>query len=57
MLDPFTGGGTSGVACVETGRKFLGIEIEPAYYRMASKRIRAATVERPARSARRTVQN
>ncbi len=42
VLDPFMGGGTTGVACVHTGRKFIGAEIEPTYYRMASKRIRTA---------------
>lgn len=29
VLDPFTGSGTTGVACIETGRRFLGMEINP----------------------------
>jgi DNA modification methylase len=39
ILDPFMGSGTTGVACVQTGRNFIGIEIEPKYYEIAEKRI------------------
>ena len=39
ILDPFMGSGTTGVACIRTGRKFIGIEIEPKYYEIAEKRI------------------
>jgi site-specific DNA-methyltransferase (adenine-specific) len=39
VLDPFMGSGTTGVACVETKRSFVGVEIDPVYYRMASERI------------------
>jgi len=42
VLDPFMGSGTTGVACIQTGRKFLGIEIEPKYFSIAEKRIRNA---------------
>jgi DNA modification methylase len=42
VLDPFMGSGTTGVACVKTGRKFIGIEIEPEYYEVACKRIEDA---------------
>lgn len=42
VLDPFMGSGTTGVACVRTGRKFIGIEIDPTYYAIAEKRIAAA---------------
>jgi site-specific DNA-methyltransferase (adenine-specific) len=42
ILDPFMGSGTTGVACVNLGRKFIGIEIEPTYFEMACDRIRAA---------------
>lgn len=45
VLDPFMGSGTTGVACVKLGRKFIGIEIEPRYYEIALKRIEAATKE------------
>jgi len=42
ILDPFMGSGTTGVACVNLGRKFIGIEIEERYFSIACKRIRAA---------------
>ena len=42
ILDPFMGSGTTGVACVKLGRKFIGIEIEPRYFDIACKRIEAA---------------
>lgn len=39
VLDPFMGSGTTGVACAEQGRKFVGIEVELKFYAMASDRI------------------
>jgi site-specific DNA-methyltransferase (adenine-specific)/modification methylase len=42
ILDPFMGSGTTGVACVQTGRKFIGIEIDEKYFDIACKRIRDA---------------
>ena len=42
ILDPFMGSGTTGVACANLGRKFIGIEIEPKYFDIACERIRAA---------------
>ncbi len=42
VLDPFMGSGTTGVACVQTGRKFIGIEIDPKYFAIAQKRIEEA---------------
>lgn len=42
ILDPFMGSGTTGVAAVRLGRKFTGIEIEPKYFDIACRRIRAA---------------
>lgn len=42
ILDPFMGSGTTGVACIRTGRKFIGIEKEPKYFEIALKRIREA---------------
>jgi site-specific DNA-methyltransferase (adenine-specific) len=38
-LDPFMGSGTTGVACMNLGRKFIGIEIEPKYFDIACERI------------------
>jgi DNA modification methylase len=43
VLDPFMGSGTTGVAAVQLGRKFTGIEIGVKYFDMACKRIDAAT--------------
>lgn len=42
ILDPFMGSGTTGVACVKLGRKFIGIEIDPNYFAVACKRIEQA---------------
>jgi DNA modification methylase len=42
ILDPFMGSGTTGVACARLGRKFIGIEIDPAFFDIACARIRAA---------------
>ena len=42
VLDPFMGSGTTGVAAVKLGRKFIGIEIEPKYFDIACRRIQAA---------------
>jgi DNA modification methylase len=42
ILDPFMGSGTTGVACLKTGRKFIGIEIDPAYHRIAERRLAEA---------------
>lgn len=39
ILDPFMGSGTTGVACVQLGRKFIGIELEPRYFDIACRRI------------------
>ena len=42
ILDPFMGSGTTGVACANLGRKFIGIEIEPKYFDIACERIEMA---------------
>lgn len=42
VLDPFMGSGTTGVACMNLGRKFIGIEIEPKYFEIACERIENA---------------
>ena len=42
ILDPFMGSGTTGVACMNLGRKFIGIEIEQKYFDIACKRIENA---------------
>ena len=42
VLDCVMGSGTTGVACVNTGRKFIGIEMDAGYFEIARKRIEAA---------------
>jgi site-specific DNA-methyltransferase (adenine-specific) len=42
VIDPFAGTGTTGVACVQTGRRFIGIELDAGYFEIAVKRIEAA---------------
>ena len=42
VLDPFMGSGTTGVACMNLKRKFIGIEIEPKYFDIACERIENA---------------
>jgi site-specific DNA-methyltransferase (adenine-specific) len=42
ILDPFMGSGTTGVACVKLGRKFIGIELDEKYFNIACKRIEEA---------------
>lgn len=40
VLDPFMGTGSTGIACEELGRDFIGIEIDSKYYDIAMKRIK-----------------
>jgi site-specific DNA-methyltransferase (adenine-specific)/modification methylase len=42
ILDPFMGSGTTGVACVQLGRKFIGIERDERYFEIACQRIERA---------------
>lgn len=39
VLDPYMGSGTTGVACVRLGRRFVGIEINPGFFDVACRRI------------------
>lgn len=43
VIDPFMGSGTTGVACVLTGRNFIGIEIDPQYCALAEARLKRAS--------------
>lgn len=59
VLDPFMGSGTTGVACLEHGRRFVGIELDPGYFQLACQRLALATAQgrlfaeaRPATQAR-----
>ena len=45
ILDPFMGSGTTGVACVQLGRKFTGIERERKYFDVACERISRAQAQ------------
>ncbi len=45
VLDITMGSGTTGVACVQTGRNFIGIEIDPTYFAIAEKRIKEAQAQ------------
>lgn len=45
VLDNCMGSGSTGVACANTGRRFIGIEIDPAYFSIAEKRIREAAAQ------------
>lgn len=42
ILDPFMGSGSTGVACVNTGRNFIGMELDPNYFEIAKQRIEEA---------------
>jgi DNA modification methylase len=42
VLDPFLGSGSTAIACVQTGRKFIGMEIDETYFDQACKRIAKA---------------
>lgn len=39
VLDPFMGSGSTGIACINTKRKFIGIELDQNYFNIAKKRI------------------
>jgi site-specific DNA-methyltransferase (adenine-specific)/modification methylase len=45
VLDPFMGSGTTGVAAIQLGRSFIGIEREPKYFEIACKRIEQAVAQ------------
>lgn len=45
VLDPFMGSGTTGAACVQLNRSFIGCEISPKYYAIATRRIRQAELQ------------
>jgi len=45
IFDPFMGSGTTGVACIRLGRRFIGCEIDPAYYQAAKIRMEQALLQ------------
>ena len=48
VLDPFMGSGTTAIACINTGRNFIGFEIDRHYCDIANERIRKAIAENEA---------
>jgi len=46
ILDPFIGSGTTAIACINTGRNFIGFELDKQYYDIANERIRKALAEK-----------
>ena len=42
ILDPFMGSGSTGVACLNTNRNFIGIELDEEYFNIAQNRIEEA---------------
>lgn len=51
VLDNTMGSGSTGVACVNTGRDFIGIELDEGYFDIAQKRIKEAQEEKEAEKA------
>jgi DNA modification methylase len=49
VLDPFTGSGTTGLACVAEHRDFIGVELNPDYFAVAKRRIEEAEACRDGR--------
>ena len=47
VLDPFSGSGTTGVACALHGRRYVGVELDKQYLELAKKRYRDLAGERP----------
>ena len=45
VFDPFMGSGTTGVACINTNRNFIGIELDEKYFKIAKARIEYAKKE------------
>lgn len=46
VLDPFMGSGSTGIACINTGRRFIGYEIDDEYFGIAKGRLEEAEKEK-----------
>ena len=57
VLDPFNGSGTTGIACLKTGRRYIGIELDKEFVELTRKRIRQARKEAPAAGSERQAQS
>ena len=44
VLDPFMGSGTTGAACLATGRRFIGVEMDPEWFKVATNRLECAAM-------------
>ncbi|MEM7348729.1 MAG: site-specific DNA-methyltransferase, partial [Chloroflexota bacterium] len=44
VLDPFLGSGTTGMVCLDNGRRFLGIELKEEYAKLARQRLSERTI-------------
>ena len=51
VVDPFAGSGTTGVACLRLGRRYIGREIDPEYFDMACRRLELAERQAATREA------
>jgi hypothetical protein len=45
ICDPYLGSGTTGVACLQAGRRFIGIERDPRYFELACERLRQVAAQ------------
>ena len=45
ILDPFAGSGTTGVAALLEGRRFIGVELDPTYHAIAARRLADAAAQ------------
>lgn len=52
VLDPFAGSGTAGVVALRLGRSFVGVELNPDYHRLATRRLETALLPVPKRAAK-----
>jgi site-specific DNA-methyltransferase (adenine-specific) len=43
VVDPFAGSGSTGVACIQSGRAFVGVEQDPHFFEVACRRLREAS--------------
>jgi site-specific DNA-methyltransferase (adenine-specific) len=50
VVDPFTGSGTTGVACMATGRRFLGADVDPGAVALAIERLDGTLIAMSERS-------
>ena len=55
VFDPYMGSGTTGVACMRTGRRFIGCEIQPGYFEVARRRIEGVTSDGPIFATQKTL--